>query len=208
MEQDEENLKEYLKKIVRVAAAEKHHNLAFQPPIDRTFLQIATKERASTSIESLQRYVKGLRSARSLQGACPSQEIITALEYCIYCKQLRKVYRSAQGEIDETHFFNLVLKQDPSIKTLLEQSGCPPLPSLTGHLFSFIEHYFGVLLEIDAKVYEQYQAGERKGKDLFVASTLRPLLREYPTEGLEVIESFSKLRFYLESGHELGLSAL
>jgi hypothetical protein len=87
----------------------------------------------------MERYVKGLRAAKGLQGACPKEEIIAALEYCLFCKNLRRVYRSAQGEIDETHFFNLVFKGDPAIAPLLEQSACPPLPSvIKGQLFSFI----------------------------------------------------------------------
>jgi hypothetical protein len=84
--------------------------------------------------------------------------------------------------MDETHFFNLVFKKDPSITHLLEQSCCPPLTTIKGQLFSFIEHYFGVLLEIDEKIwkdsylYEKYSSESRK-KDLFVSSTVRPLLR-------------------------------
>ena len=69
----------------------------FDPPIDKTFLEIAAKENASTSSQSLERYIKGLKMAKSLQGACPKEEIIEALSCCIFCKQLRKVYRSAQG---------------------------------------------------------------------------------------------------------------
>jgi hypothetical protein len=40
---------------------EKHHNLNFNPPIDQTFLKIALQERASTSIESLEKYIKSLQ---------------------------------------------------------------------------------------------------------------------------------------------------
>lgn len=101
----------------------------------------------------MEKYVKGLKAAKMLQGTCPKEEIITALEYCLFCKQLRKIYRSAQGEIDETHFFNLVFKGDPSIAPLLEQSNCPIPTTLTGQLFSLIEHYFGVILEIDDKIF-------------------------------------------------------
>jgi len=32
-----------LKKIVLIGRKEKHHNLIFDPPIDRTFLEIAAK---------------------------------------------------------------------------------------------------------------------------------------------------------------------
>jgi hypothetical protein len=99
----------------------------------------------------MEKYIKGLRGTKGLQGTCPRDEIITALEHCLFCKHLRRVYRSAQGEIDETHFFNLVFKGDPAIAPLLEQSACPPLPKLNGQLFSFIEHYFGTILEVDEK---------------------------------------------------------
>lgn len=84
---------------MKVGSADKNHNIIFESPIDRTFLDIARKEHASTSVESLERYVKGLRIAKTLHGTCPKEEIISALEYCLYCKQLRKIYRSAQGEI-------------------------------------------------------------------------------------------------------------
>jgi len=38
VDKDEENLKEYLKKIVKVGKNDKNHNIAFEPPIDKTFL--------------------------------------------------------------------------------------------------------------------------------------------------------------------------
>ena len=83
----------------------------FDSPINIAFLQCAKKENASTSAESMERYIKGLKAAKTLQVTCPKEEIIGALEYCLFCKHLR-MYRSAQGEIDETHFFNLVFKGD------------------------------------------------------------------------------------------------
>lgn len=167
---------------MKVGTADKNHNIIFESPIDRTFLDIARKEHASTSAESLERYVKGLRIAKTLHGTCPKEEIITALEYCLYCKQLRKIYRSAQGEIEETHFFNLIFKNDPSIASLLEQSNCIAPSSLRGQIFSFIEYYFGVVLEIDHKAFEETfsNSRNRKRKDLFFSSTVSPLIREYP----------------------------
>ena len=181
IEKDEENLREHLKRMMKAGGREKNHNIVFESPIDRTFLEIARKEQASTSAESLERYVKGLRMAKTLHGTCPKEEIIAALECCLYCKQLRKVYRSAQGEIEETHFFNLVFKHDPSIAALLEQASCAPPNNLRGQLFSFIEHYFGVVLEVDAKAFEESCLGRgRKKKDLFFSSTVSPLIREYP----------------------------
>ena len=111
----------------------------FDSPINRAFLQCAKKENASTSAESMERYIKRLKAAKTLQGTCPKEEIIGALEYCLFCKHLRRVYRSAQGEIDETYFFNLVFKGDDAISPLLEQSACPSLPlNIKGQLFSFI----------------------------------------------------------------------
>ena len=59
-------MKEYLKKVVLIGRREKNHNLVFDPPINKSFLEIAAKENASTSIESLERYVKGLKLAKNL----------------------------------------------------------------------------------------------------------------------------------------------
>jgi hypothetical protein len=42
-------------------------------------LELAKKENASTSIESFERYIKGLKMAKNLHGECPKEEIITAL---------------------------------------------------------------------------------------------------------------------------------
>ena len=138
MDKDEENLKEYLKKIVLLGSREKNHNLVFDSPISKSFLRVATLENSSTSIQSLERYIKGLRIAKGLQGPCPKQEIIEALSYCVFCKQLRKVYRSAQGEIGETHFFNLLFKRDPSLLDMLQHSDCVLPRKVTAQLFSFI----------------------------------------------------------------------
>lgn len=43
IEKDEQYLKDYLKKLIKVGRNDKNHNLAFEPPIDRTFLDIAHK---------------------------------------------------------------------------------------------------------------------------------------------------------------------
>jgi hypothetical protein len=47
---NEENLKEYLKNIIKITRIQKHHNVVFSPPIDDSFLSTAYKENASTSI--------------------------------------------------------------------------------------------------------------------------------------------------------------
>jgi hypothetical protein len=47
---DDESLKDYLKKVILLGRKEKNHNLVFDPPISSTFLNIASKESASTSI--------------------------------------------------------------------------------------------------------------------------------------------------------------
>lgn len=180
IDRDEETLREHLKRAMRAGSSEKNHNIVFESPIDRTFLEVAGREHASTSAESLERYVKGLRSAKSLHGTCPKEEIIAALEACLFCKQLRKVYRSAQGEIEETHFFNLVFKNDPAIASLLEQASCPAPTAVRGQIFSFIEHYFGVVLEVDSKALEDSFGRGGKRRDLFFSSTVSPLIREYP----------------------------
>lgn len=101
---------------------------------------------------------------------------------------------------------------------LLHQSDCDLPPRIHGQLFSFIEHYFGITLELDQKAFKEWHgqsgpiplsssAGSLK-KDIFVSSVINPLVREYSLEGFEVIESYSKLPLYIENKHQLAGAAL
>ena len=47
---DEESYRDFLKKIVLLGRSDKNHNLVFESPINKYFLEIAGKENASTSI--------------------------------------------------------------------------------------------------------------------------------------------------------------
>ncbi len=85
---------------------------------------------------------------------------------------------------------------------LLEQSNCPTLTSIRGQLFSFIEYYFGVILEIDDKHFKAYQqdsnsSESKKNKNLFFSTATLPIIREYAFNSLEIIESYAKLGHYL-----------
>ena len=50
---DEEAIRDYLKRAVSVGRKEKNHNLMFDSPISKVFLEVASKENSSTSVESL-----------------------------------------------------------------------------------------------------------------------------------------------------------
>ena len=102
----------------------KHHNITFELPLNIQFIKKIQKNGGSTSIQSLLKYIKGIKNLneKSIVG-CKKQEILLCLRYCYFCKYLRKIYRAAQGEIDELHFLNLVFKGDTQITHLFESSG-------------------------------------------------------------------------------------
>ena len=80
---------------------------------------------------------------------------MTVLEYSYLCKYFRKFYRAAQGEIDELHFVNLLLKGDKNILQLFESSGFEvfAIKSLEvrvlGVFFEFLNYYLGISCEVD-----------------------------------------------------------
>ena len=67
-------------------------------------------------------------------------------------------------------------------------------------------------MEIDQKVYEhdysRDYAASRPRKGLVLSCTVVPLVKEYPTRNLEIVESFAKLSQYLETHHPLAQPAL
>lgn len=66
-------------------------------------------------------------------------------------KELRKLYRAGQGELESTHFINLVFGEDAGMLEMLEQAGCDGVPKLTGLLVELIDYYLGVECRTDHK---------------------------------------------------------
>lgn len=94
--------------------------------------------------------------------------------------------------------------------TLLEQSDCHLPESVKPHIFSYFHYYFGVILDVNDKVFKLGSGflESRSKRDIFLSSSVIPLIREYELEGMELIESFGKLSQYIEEKHPLASAAL
>jgi hypothetical protein len=65
---------------IYIEKKEKHHNVTFESPMSVGFLKRARESGASTSVESLLRYIKSMRSIEnSLTFSYPKEEILVSL---------------------------------------------------------------------------------------------------------------------------------
>lgn len=114
----------YLKSTLEISRKPPHHEI-LTGPVTSEYMHSLQASGYSLSLRSLVACHEKLLG----QPLTPrNKEVINSLEYCIYCKALRKIYRAGQAEIDELSFWRLVFSRDPTLTKMIVGAGCEYIP--------------------------------------------------------------------------------
>lgn len=119
------------------------------------------------------------------------------MQYCYLIKYIRKLYRAAQGEIDELNFVNLIVKGEKKLADMLESAGMESLGmennKILGIFFEILMYYTGIWCEVDAGCLSKHgqlpmppfnQRHLQSRTEIIKGISLRPRVRTYTLSSL------------------------